>query len=69
MDEDDNPNDEEEASEADIEANTVDDDANQEEVLEHTAPQNEPEVEATVELGDDEDSEVEEVSENNAEAE
>ena len=36
---------------------------------EHTAPQNEPEVEATVELGDDEDSEVEEVSENNAEAE
>ena len=69
VDEDDNPNDEEEASEADIEANTVDDDANQEEVLEHTAPQNEPEVEATVELGDDEDSEVEEVSENNAEAE
>ena len=64
-----NPNDEEEASEADIEANTVDDGANQEEVLEHTAPQNEPEVEATVELGDDEDSEVEEVSENNAEAE
>ena len=69
VDENDNPNDEEEASEADIEANTVDDDANQEEVLEHTAPQNEPEVEATVELGDDEDSEVEEVSENNAEAE
>ena len=69
VDEDDNPNDEEEASEADIEANTVDDGANQEEVLEHTAPQNEPEVEATVELGDDEDSEVEEVSENNAEAE
>ena len=69
VDEDNNPNDEEEASEADIEANTVDDGANQEEVLEHTAPQNEPEVEATVELGDDEDSEVEEVSENNAEAE
>lgn len=69
VDEDGNPNDEEEASEADIEANTVDDGANQEEVLEHTAPQNEPEVEATVELGDDEDSEVEEVSENNAEAE
>ena len=69
VDEDDNPNDEEEASEADIEANTVDDGANQEEVLEHTAPQNEPEVEATVELGDDEDSEVEEVSENDTEAE
>ena len=69
VDESNNPNDEEEASEADIEANTVDDGANQEEVLEHTAPQNEPEVEATVELGDDEDSEVEEVSENNAEAE
>ena len=69
VDEDGNPNDEEEASEADIEANTVDDGANQEEVLEHTAPQNEPEVEATVGLGDDEDSEVEEVSENNAEAE
>lgn len=69
VDEDGNPNDEEEASEADIEANTVDDGANQEEVLEHTAPQDEPEVEATVELGDDEDSEVEEVSENDAEAE
>ncbi|MGE4643214.1 DUF3027 domain-containing protein [Bifidobacterium catenulatum subsp. kashiwanohense] len=69
VDEDDNPNDEEEASEADIEANTVDDGANQEEVLEHTAPQDEPEVEATVELGDDEDSEVEEVSENDTEAE
>ena len=69
VDEDDNPNDEEEASEADIEANTVDDDANQEEVLEHTAPQDEPEVEATVELGDDEDSEVEEASENDTEAE
>ena len=64
-----NPNDEEEASEADIEANTVDDGANQEEVLEHTAPQDEPEVEATVELGNDEDSEVEEVSENDTEAE
>ena len=69
VDEGDNPNDEEEASEADIEANTVDDDANQEEVLEHTAPQDEPEVEATVELGDDEDSEVEEASENDTEAE
>ena len=69
VDEDDNPNDEEEASEADIEANTVDDDANQEEVLEHTAPQDEPEVEATVELGDDEDSETEETSENDTEAE
>lgn len=69
VDEDGNPNDEEEASEADIEANTVDDGANQEEVLEHTAPQDEPEVEATVELGDDEDSEVEEVSENDTEAE
>lgn len=69
VDEGDNPNDEEEASEADIEANTVDDGANQEEVLEHTAPQDEPEVEATVELGDDEDSEVEEVSENDTEAE
>ncbi|MGG7135496.1 DUF3027 domain-containing protein [Bifidobacterium catenulatum] len=69
VDEDDNPNDEEEASEADIEANTVDDGANQEEVLEHTAPQDEPEVEATVELGDDEDPEVEEVSENDTEAE
>ena len=69
VDEGNNPNDEEEASEADIEANTVDDDANQEEVLEHTAPQDEPEVEATVELGDDEDSEVEEASENDTEAE
>lgn len=69
VDEDGNPNDEEEASEADIEANTVDDGANQEEVLEHTAPQDEPEVEATVELVDDEDSEVEEVSENDTEAE
>ena len=69
VDESNNPNDEEEASEADIEANTVDDGANQEEVLEHTAPQNEPEVEATVELGDDKDSGAEEVSENNAEAE
>lgn len=69
VDEGDNPNDEEEASEADIEANTVDDDANQEEVLEHTAPQDEPEVEATVELGDDEDSETEETSENDTEAE
>lgn len=69
VDEGDNPNDEEEASEADIEANTVDDDATQEEVLEHTAPQDEPEVEATVELGDDEDSEVEEASENDTEAE
>ena len=69
VDEDDNPNDEEEASEADIEANTVDDGANQEEVLEHTAPQDEPEVEATVELGDDEDSEVEEASENDTETE
>lgn len=69
VDEGDNPNDEEEASEADIEANTVDDDANQEEVLEHMAPQDEPEVEATVELGDDEDSEVEEASENDTEAE
>ena len=69
VDEDDNPNDEEEASEADIEANTVDDDANQEEVLEHTAPQDEPEVEATVELGGDEDSEAEEAPENDSEAE
>ena len=69
VDEDDNPNDEEEASEADIEANTVDDGANQEEVLEHTAPQNEPEVEATVELGGDEDSEAEETPENDSEAE
>lgn len=69
VDEDGNPNDEEEASEADIEANTVDDDANQEEVLEHTAPQDEPEVEATVELGGDEDSEAEEAPENDSEAE
>ena len=69
VDEGNNPNDEEEASEADIEANTVDDDANQEEVLEHTAPQDEPEVEATVELGGDEDSEAEETPENNSEAE
>lgn len=69
VDEDSNPNDEEEASEADIEANTVDDGANQEEVLEHTAPQDEPEVEATVKLGDDEDSEVEEVPENDTKAE
>lgn len=69
VDEDSNPNDEEEASEADIEANTVDDGANQEEVLEHTAPQDEPEVEATVKLGDDEDSEVKEVPENDTKAE
>ena len=69
VDESNNPNDEEEASEADIEANTVDDDANQEEVLEHTAPQDEPEVEATVELGGDEDSEAEETPENDLEAE
>lgn len=69
VDEGNNPNDEEEASEADIEANTVDDDANQEEVLEHTAPQDEPEVEATVELGGDEDSEAEETPENDSEAE
>lgn len=69
VDEGNNPNDEEEASEADIEANTVDDDANQEEVLEHTAPQDEPEVEATVELGGDEDSEAEEAPENDSEAE
>ena len=69
VDESNNPNDEEEASEADIEANTVDDDANQEEVLEHTAPQDEPEVEATVELGGDEDSEAEETPENDSEAE
>lgn len=66
VDESNNPNDEEEASEADIEANTVDDDANQEEVLEHTAPQDEPEVEATVELGGDEDSEAEETPENDS---
>ena len=69
VDESNNPNDEEEASEADIEANTVDDDANQAEVLEHTAPQDEPEVEATVELGGDEDSEAEEAPENDSEAE
>lgn len=69
VDEGNNPNDEEEASEADIEANTVDDDANQEEVLEHTAPQDEPEVEATVELGGDGDSEAEEAPENDSEAE
>ena len=69
VDESNNPNDEEEASEADIEANTVDDDANQEEVLEHTAPQDEPEVESTVELGGDEDSEAEETPENDSEAE
>ena len=69
VDESNNPNDEEEASEADIEANTVDDDANQAEVLEHTAPQDEPEVEATVELGGDEDSEAEETPENDSEAE
>ena len=69
VDEGNNPNDEEEASEADIEANTVDDDANQEEVLKHTAPQDEPEVEATVELGGDEDSEAEEAPENDSEAE
>ena len=69
VDESNNPNDEEEASEADIEANTVDDDANQEEVLEHTAPQDEPEVEATVELGGDEDSEAQETPENDSEAE
>ena len=69
VDEGNNPNDEEEASEADIEANTVDDDANQEEVLEHTAPQDEPEVEATVELGGVEDSEAEEAPEHDSVAE
>lgn len=64
--EDGNPNDEEEASEADIEANTVDDDANQEEVLEHTAQQDEPEVESTVDLSDDEEPVIVESEEDEA---
>lgn len=36
-DDDHNPNEDEEGSDADIEANTIDDDASQEDVLEHVA--------------------------------
>ena len=49
-DESDNPNDEENASDADIEANTIDDEASQEEVSAHTSTQDTPEVESTVDL-------------------
>lgn len=59
-DDDANPNDEEDASEEDIEANTIDDDATQDEVLEHAASEDEPEVEATVDLGADDEVESEE---------
>ena len=37
-DDDHNPNEDEEGSDADIEANTIDDDASQEDVLEHVPP-------------------------------
>ncbi len=55
-DDDENPNNEEDASEEDIEANTIDDDATQDEVSEHTSSEEEPEVEATVDLGMDDDA-------------
>lgn len=51
-----NPNDEEEASEEDIEAHTIDDEASQEDVQEHAEPANSPEVEATLDLSEDEES-------------
>lgn len=53
-----NPNDEEEASEEDIEANTIDDnEASQEGVQEHAEPADSPEVETTLDLSEDEETE------------
>lgn len=53
-----NPNDEEEASEEDIEANTIDDnEASQEDVQEHAEPADSPEVETTLDLSEDEETE------------
>nr|WP_315177415.1 DUF3027 domain-containing protein [Bifidobacterium dentium] len=53
-----NPNDEEEASEEDIEANTIDDnEASQENVQEHAEPADSPEVETTLDLSEDEETE------------
>lgn len=53
-----NPNDEEEASEEDIEANTIDDnEASQEDVKEHAEPADSPEVETTLDLSEDEETE------------
>ena len=53
-----NPNDEEEASEEDIEANTIDDnEASQEDVQEHAEPADSPEVETTLDLSADEETE------------
>ena len=53
-----NPNDEEEASEEDIEANTIDDnEASQEDVQEHAEPADSPEVETTLNLSEDEETE------------
>ena len=43
-----NPNADEDGTEADIEANTIDDDASQEDVLEHASFEDAPEVETTV---------------------
>lgn len=53
-----NPNDEEEASEEDIEANTIDDnEASQEDMQEHAEPADSPEVETTLDLSEDEETE------------
>lgn len=53
-----NPNDEEEASEEDIEANTIDDnEASQEDVQEHAEPADSPKVETTLDLSEDEETE------------
>ncbi len=53
-----NPNDEEEASEEDIEANTIDDnEASQEDVQEPAEPADSPEVETTLDLSEDEETE------------
>lgn len=53
-----NPNDEEEASEEDIEANTIDDnEASQEDVQEHAEPADSPEVETMLDLSEDEETE------------
>lgn len=53
-----NPNDEEEASEEDIEANTIDDnEASQEDVQEHAEPADSPEVETALDLSEDEETE------------
>ena len=53
-----NPNDEEEASEEDIEANTIDDnEASQEDVQKHAEPADSPEVETTLDLSEDEETE------------